>query len=182
MKGAEPIKDIKVVNKLLRHMLVQNVRDYLIAWIGFNYGLRIGDIVKLKGSNLVGDQLVFIEEKTGNTIKLPAKRLRDKVLRYVGKPKLADYWFKSRQVNAEGKLTHVTPTQAYRQIRKHGKEIGIKISTHTMRKTFAYHHFKQNNDLLMLSKSLGHTSIDNTLVYLPKELLEVDVQEVYLYN
>jgi integrase len=46
----------------------------------------------------------------------------------------------------------------------------MKVSTHTLRKTFAYHQMlMSNNDprkLLLLSKMLGHSSVTMTLEYI----------------
>jgi len=58
-------KDVKSISKLLK----DNPRDRLLFIMGINNGLRAGDLLKLKVSNVrdlkVGDYLKIRESKTG---------------------------------------------------------------------------------------------------------------------
>ena len=66
--NVEPIRDINAVENI-KKILNGNVRDRLLFVLGINNGLRIGDILKLKVSQLqglkIGDTLPIVEEKTG---------------------------------------------------------------------------------------------------------------------
>ncbi len=44
--------------------------------------------------------------------------------------------------------------------------LNINVGTHTMRKTFGYHHYKQFNDVALLQKILNHSSPSITLRYI----------------
>ena len=49
-----------------------------------------------------------------------------------------------------------------------------RFSTHTMRKTFGYHHYKQFNDVALLQKILNHSSPSITLRYISIYQEEID--------
>ena len=49
-----------------------------------------------------------------------------------------------------------------------------KIGTHTMRKTFGYHHYKKFKDIAMLQKIFNHSSPAITLRYIGIEQDQID--------
>ena len=53
-----------------------------------------------------------------------------------------------------------------------------KIGTHSMRKTFGYHHYQQFKDVVILQKIFNHSSPQITLRYIGIEQDEID----YSYN
>lgn len=59
-------------------------------------------------------------------------------------------------------------TTAYYIIHDACKTVGIEgdIGTHTMRKTFGYHHYKKFKDVVMLQKIFNHSSPAITLRYI----------------
>ena len=52
--------------------------------------------------------------------------------------------------------------------------LNINVGTHTMRKTFGYHHYKQFNDVALLQKILNHSSPSITLRYISIYQEEID--------
>ena len=48
------------------------------------------------------------------------------------------------------------------------------FSTHTMRKTFGHHHYKQNNDVALLQKIFNHSSPSITMRYIGIAQEELD--------
>ena len=54
---------------------------------------------------------------------------------------------------------------AYNIIHSACREAGLNIvvGTHTMRKTFGYHHYKQNKDVAMLQMIFNHSNPRTTL-------------------
>ena len=65
---------------------------------------------------------------------------------------------------------------AYYIIRTACEEAGLedKFGTHTMRKTFGYHHYKKFKDVAMLQKIFNHSSPEITLRYIGIEQDEID--------
>ncbi len=59
-------------------------------------------------------------------------------------------------------------TQCYRILNNACKKAGIdyKIGTHTLRKTFGYHHYKKYKDVAILQKIFNHSSPLVTLIYI----------------
>ena len=45
-------------------------------------------------------------------------------------------------------------------------KIKEKIGTHTMRKTFGYHHYKKFKDIVLLQKMFNHSNSSITLRYI----------------
>ena len=50
----------------------------------------------------------------------------------------------------------------------------INIGTHTLRKTFGYHHYKQFKDIAILQKTFNHSSAEITLRYIGIEQEEIN--------
>lgn len=65
---------------------------------------------------------------------------------------------------------------AYYIIRYACEEAGLqeKVGTHTMRKTFGYHHYKKYKDVAMLQKIFNHSSPQITLRYIGIEQDQID--------
>ena len=73
--------------------------------------------------------------------------------------------------------------QAYRILNKAAHAAGIteKIGTHTLRKTFGYHHYKKNNDIVLLQKIFNHSSPSVTLRYIGIEQDTIDESYMNFY-
>lgn len=69
---------------------------------------------------------------------------------------------------------------AYYMIRDACKKVGLeeRIGTHSMRKTFGYHHYQQFKDVALLQKIFNHSSQMITLRYIGIEQDQID----YTYN
>ncbi len=67
-------------------------------------------------------------------------------------------------------------TMAYLIINRACREAGMeeKIGTHTMRKTFGYHHYQKFKDVVMLQKIFNHSSPEITLRYIGIEQEQID--------
>ena len=59
-------------------------------------------------------------------------------------------------------------TQCYRILNEACRKAGIdyKIGTHTLRKTFGYHHYKKYKDVAILQKIFNHSSPLVTSIYI----------------
>lgn len=67
----------------------------------------------------------------------------------------------------KGVNSPISTTQSYRIIVSAGERIGIEnIGTHTMRKTFGYHHYQQYKDIALLQEIFNHSSPSITLRYI----------------
>lgn len=170
MNIVEPIRSKETLNKFREELKNRNHRDYVIAEVGFLTGLRISDILPLKVSDMLDHtHFVIREEKTNKhkRFKVP-KKLRMIVEEYVKETGLGmdDYLFPSRK--STGKNPYVTREQVFRSLNAVAKAVGIKdkVGTHTLRKTFGYHHYNQFHDVATLQKIFNHSAPSVTLKYI----------------
>lgn len=169
-----PIEDRAMVKKWLdvakehdRGRVRGGASWYLILIIGFNTGLRIGDICKLKVKDVRGRERVSIEaEKTGkmSDVKLQdaAREAIDRALDGRGDD---EYILTSRQ----GSGKPITRQRVYGIMREIARRAGFegRVGCHTMRKTFAWSFYKASGgDLSKLQKILNHSSQEATIHYL----------------
>lgn len=172
MTTVEPIRNIQSLRKLEAYLAKHSARDLLMFTIGTNCGLRISDIVALN----VGDvrnksHIQIIEKKTGKFKKFPVNaKLKPMFEEYTKGKRSDEALFKTRFGNRMDRFT------AYRVIKKNCKLAGLdeKVGTHTMRKTFGYHHYKKYKDVAMLQKIFNHSSPQITLRYIGIEQDQID--------
>ena len=164
MNVVEPLrskKDLKKIEMILRK---QSFRDLLIFTIGINCGLRISDILDLDVSDVRGKQYInIVERKTGKPKRFPINaKLKPMFEEYTKGKRSDEALFKTRFQNRMDRFT------AYRIIRKSCKLAGLpeKVGTHTMRKTFGYHHYQKFKDVAVLQKIFNHYSPQITMRYI----------------
>ena len=185
MEYVQPIRDkekIEAMKKVLKGG--SNLRDYVLFVLGINSGLRISDLLKLKVADVLGDKgkyqdrIVLREKKTGKEKNFPlGKTVRKALDEYlVGRQCVASDWlFPSRQGN-----NSLTRQQAYNIINSAARAVGIseQIGTHTLRKTFGYHAYRQGMDISIIQKLLNHAAPSVTLAYIG--ITQDQLDDVYL--
>lgn len=138
-------------------------RDYILFLIGINSGLRVGDMLKLKVKDVLNKKrFIIIEGKTKKKRTINIANIYEEVQAYA-KTVESVYLFPSRKGDKP-----ISTTQAYRVLVKAGDMVDIPegIGTHTMRKTFGYHFYKQYQDIEKLQMLLNHTDIKVTKRYI----------------
>lgn len=170
---AEPIKSRKDITKIEQYLKVHNKRDYVIWVLGMNSGLRVSDIVRLNVTDVVGKtHIKIIEKKTGKEKTFYINDKLKRVLKDFTKGRnLEEPLFLGKQ----GKRLY--RSQVYRFIVRACKENGIKVhvSTHTLRRSFGYHHYQKFKDSVVLQKIFNHSSQRITLMYIGVEQDEIDL-------
>lgn len=171
--NTEPIRDLEKLNKLKIVLKEKSYRDYVTFMIGINTGLRISDILQLKVSDVDGDYIKIIEQKTQKkTSTLINNELKEVIATYILDKKLKkkDYLF-----NGTWSKEPLTTRSFWRIIRHAGDSIGLtNIGTHSMRKTFGYHLYKKTKDIALLQQLFNHSSQWITLKYLGINQDEID--------
>ena len=170
MALVQPIRDKKILDKFKKEVLKRNKRDYIIVLIGINTGLRIGDIVPLKSKDLYKKTHISIQEqKTGKSKRFPIMHIIDEINYYIEENNLSedDYLFESRQVDQDGIKRNISTTQAYRRLKAVAEYLNIEdFGTHSLRKSFGYHYYKQNKDIAKLMTIFNHSSEAITMRYI----------------
>ncbi|WP_117161446.1 site-specific integrase [Paraliobacillus sp. X-1268] len=164
IKDVQPIRDKELLDDMkqsLKRWCGQ--RDYILFLIGINTGLRIGDLLKLKGNDLYKKRRIIIKEgKTDKPRTLNLSNIYDEIQDYIQQNESV-WMFPSRKGDKP-----ITTTQAYRQFNKAADmcDIDEGIGTHTMRKTFGYWFYKQTKDVAKLQTILNHSHPNITLKYI----------------
>ena len=171
MNFVEPVRSVKDLEKI-KNLLKLKKRDYLLFCFGINTGLRISNILNLNVADVLNkDYITIIEKKTKKRKKIALNETLQKLIKeFLSSKQKNGALFKTRFNN---RLDRV---QAYRIIKKACNKINkdLVVGTHTLRKTFAYHHYKQFKDIALLQKILNHSSPAITLRYIGIEQEEID--------
>lgn len=163
IKDVQPIRDKKQLENMkwaLKRFCSE--RDYMFFLIGINTGLRVGDLLKLKVSDVKRKKKIIIKEgKTKKTRTIQLDNIYNQIQEYV-KTVDSEWLFPSRKGD-----NPITTTQAYRQLQKAAEMSEVEsIGTHTMRKTFGYWFYKQTKDVAKLQMILNHAHPEITLRYI----------------
>lgn len=165
MKCVEPIRDKRKIELVKSILKQKNFRDFLLFHLGINSGLRISDILKLKVKDVKKRKYIIItEQKTKKRKRFPiTKSFKADLSNYVKDKLPSELLFKSQRGNYA-----ITRVQAYRIIRKACRRAGIRhaIGTHTLRKTFGYHFYKEKKDIALLQYLFNHSNQSTTLRYI----------------
>lgn len=163
-----PIFKKEIQSKIEMLLYTTSRRNYVLWLAGTHTGLRISDILNLRVSDVSGNILNITEKKTGKlkSIKI-SNKLKLALNDYIKECKLAtsDILFTSRQ----SKGLPMTRQRVHQIIKNTANIIGEdrNISTHSMRKTFAYNLYKlSNNNIGLIMEALNHSKEVITLRYL----------------
>lgn len=167
----EPIRDIEKVKEIEQTL---NPTYSLIWKIGTNIGLRVSDILNLD-CNIVGaDYVRIFEQKTGKYKKFPVNEdLKNAIKHYYNNVRAKD---NDQHLFLNSKGNVLNRKQVYRAIVEAVKRVGVNVNagTHTMRKTFGYHHYKQFKDIVILQKIFNHSAAHITLRYIGIEQEQIE--------
>ena len=165
MNFVEPIRDPDTVEDIAEYLRFKNERDYIMWMMGIYSGLRISDILKLKIRDVKNKRYITLREmKTGKQRIFEINPILKKALdEYCEGRDPNEYLIKSRQ----GFNKPITRSMAYKILRNAANKFGIEsMGTHTMRKTFGYHFYRQTKDVVTLMKIFNHNDQSTTLRYI----------------
>ena len=167
----EPIKSKRDLERIEEFLSLRNKRNRLIFAFGINTGLRVSDILSLNVEDVEGKSYVEIKEKkTGKYKRFPLNaKLKALIKDYLMNERCKSYSLAENEPLFLGKKhCRLDRSQVYRFLNEACKQLGIvaNVGTHTMRKSFGYHFYKQYNDIALLQKILNHSSPAMTLKYI----------------
>lgn len=173
MNYVEPIRDPALVKQICIYLKKNNPRNFIMFYIGIYSGLRISDIIKLRVIDVLNKNNINLRERKTGKQKIYAinPALKKELKAYCEGKHLNEYLIKSR----EGGNKPISRERAYQIIREIGELFGIpNLGTHSLRKTFGYHHYMQYKDVVMLQKIFNHASPAITLKYIGIEQETID--------
>lgn len=169
---AEPIKSKQDIRAIEGYLKAQNERNFVLWVLGVNSGLRVSDIVGLNVADVVDKtHITIIEKKTKKRKSFYINNKLQQVLKTFTKDRsFEEPLFLGKRGN------RLNRKEVYRFLIDACNKIGVKskISTHTMRRTFGYHHYQQYKDSVILQKIFNHSSSRITLMYIGVEQDEID--------
>ena len=183
MKAVEPIRDPKKISAMKNYLKGKSLRDHALFAVGINVALRISDLLNLTwGDILEGRKFRTINLKEGKTkrdrnIKLnkTARKALSELLEGLGSYSTDDYIFRSR----EGNNSPITRQQALNILKDAAAAVGIKenVGTHTLRKTWGYHAWKNGFNPALIMETLNHSNLSATRKYLG--IRQDDINDLY---
>lgn len=172
--------EVKRVSELLtKHYPVHFEQIWKFA---LNVGLRMGDVLSISMSDakkaLKSGDLEIKEQKTGkyNRIEINVSIRAIITQRLNGFPN--DEWlFQSHGNNIKAKVQPISRQSVYSALEHVGSIIGIKLGTHSARKTRARIMYEEGMKLVQVSAVLNHSSLKQTMNYL--DITDDEKQETY---
>jgi len=152
---------------------VNLTRAHLVALTILDTGLRASEVLGLTKENVDLDNMTFrVIGKGGKHRLVPfSNELRKRLWAFCQKRILGTSNTPERAIVLYGTKnnTQVSVRNLERDFKILGQELGItgiRFSPHTLRHTFALQWLTSGGDIYMLSRILGHTSIQTTTIYL----------------
>ena len=153
----------------LQNVLQSVARDkksmvfYLPLVVALETGLRVGDVIKIKRSEVVGNDINYIAQKTGKKGIAHLTNTTRKLLveNYVEN---SGEWLFPSPVN---KGEHITRQAVWKRAKKLARSSGVDpsgFSPHSMRKNFAVKTFREHG-IKATQNALQHSRIDTTEIY-----------------
>ncbi|MDU0074466.1 MULTISPECIES: tyrosine-type recombinase/integrase [Bacillus] len=164
MNFVQPIRDPECIFYIKRFLKEQSERNYMLFVTGINSGLRISDILELRVRDAKRPYFNLIEKKTKKKKRIEmTPELQRELKAYIEGEEDHEYLFKSR----EGINKSISRSMAYKILRAAAEYVNLDdIGTHTLRKTFGYHFYKQTKDVAMLQEIFNHSDQRTTLRYI----------------
>jgi len=164
------------------------IRDYILLFICGNFGLRVGELVRLRASDIVNENNNYYLRvptlkrnikkgiikgsikrghlpETYEEIPFPSEKVLDLVKKYIEKYKIKDWLF-------PWKGSHLPEYTARRIFKRCARKIGLnpEYSIHSLRHFKGYQIYKSKTDLKAVQTILRHKSIRTTEVYAEADL------------
>jgi integrase len=153
------ILDRETVDEMIYNTKRQ--RDRLILELQARCGLRIGELLKIKGSDVSDRTITLREPKSGKETE--RAYMPENVSR-----KLAEY-VKEKAINGEARIFPICYSTARSLIKRLGTKLNVRVAPHDLRRYSATYASRNGVPLEVVSKViLRHQDLKTTQVYLGK--------------
>ena len=178
--AVKTIAEIKLVDSLLRKHKSELLAD--IWRFGVNSGLRISELLSITvdeaNEACNTKRLTIVEDKTGKTKRLRINQTAyDVLLDRVSTAGNNRYLFQSGSNRAKILNKPIGRGVVSRAFAEVGDIIGVKMGTHSMRKTFGWTMHSQGASIERVCSVLGHSSPSMTMRYIG--LTQADIDSAY---
>ncbi len=165
-KKEKKLPEILNKNEVVRlFQAITNIKHKAIMYLTYSSGLRVGEVVKLKLSDIDSKRmLVRVAQGKGRKDRytILSETALDTLRQYV-KAYKPDYWlFQGAQ---PGKHLNERTVQKVFDAAKRSAGIKKEVSVHSLRHSFATHLLEAGIDLRYIQELLGHQSPKTTEIY-----------------
>lgn len=164
MNYTEPIRNKDLLGDIARYLKSNNKRDYVLFSLAVYSGLRITDILNLRVKDVKNrHEFVMIEKKTRKRKTLNINPNLQNIIKTFIKNRDDREYIISYRDSGEKPISRA---RAFQIIKNCGDRFDLRISPHSLRKTFGYFHYKTNKDIIILQKIFNHSHTDITFRYI----------------
>lgn len=176
LKGYKPLPSVLSKEEVIEFIeLMPNEVHKVILYTMYSSGLRVGEVVSIKVKDIDSKRMqIYIPKSKNGSARYAIlserclKMLRYIVLQYKKKYGYKflpdDYLFPSNR-NESGHITKKTIKNNITKVIKN-YDSSKRITSHTLRHSFATHMLEAGADIFQIKELLGHRSIQSTNVYL----------------
>ena len=173
VEGCKSVQEVKAVAvELLKQG--KGLTLYRDAWLlGYELMLRVSDLRSIRYDDIKGDHLVLSQQKTGESVRV---RLTDTAKRIIAARREAnpDHVYLLQLDSHRSKGKPVSRSKLHEEIRYAGEKLRLNLSPHSMRKSKPTIGYDNGEDIAVISKALGHKSLQSTLHYIGATQRKVD--------
>lgn len=155
----------KVISKEnIKQMIdcTDNLKHRLIIKLLYSSGLRLQELINLKRKDIDFERGVLNVRKgkgKKDRVTLISENLKMDLLQYYSKEMFTtEYVF-------EGRRGEYTKKSVQKALDLAGRKIGIKVTPHMLRHSFATHLLESGTDIRHIQKLLGHSDLKTTELY-----------------
>ena len=158
-KTQRKILDKEIVDEMIYK--AKNIRDRLILELQARCGLRVGELLKLKGSDVVDRKLVLQEPKSGKESELAfmPEQIAARLKEYIEK----------RQIGPDDRIFPICYSTVRELVKRLGAHVNTAVTPHDLRRHSATYASRNGVPLEIVSKViLRHQDLKTTQIYLGK--------------
>lgn len=156
------VKSDYVNGDIMSHILAALMPANRLAIVTSIYtGLRIGDVLALKSSDLLKDRFTIKEQKTGKSrrIRLPNK-LKSDLLAQSGR-----YYVFEHRTDPKRHRTRQAVNKDIKRACELFRVSKLNVSPHTARKIYAVEEYHKSGSLKRVQQLLNHSNESVTMIY-----------------
>ena len=178
INGAGAVKNIAEMQFIYSRLIKwEFYREAELFIIGCNVALRISDLLALRFDDIheiiTGGRVDYVADIIEKKTKKPKRlTLNPAVMQAVGRlrERFPDhvYLFQATGNRAGKRIKPVSTTWVNKVFRnlQETLDLDFSFSTHSMRKTFGYHAYKNGADINVLQKLFNHSNVKETFLYI----------------
>lgn len=145
-----------------------NFRNSVMVELLYSSGLRVSELINLRTRdiNLEGGFIRVIGKGSKERVVPVNMRTIEKIKEYIRSyrglllsNRVSEFLFTTSRGNA------MTRQRVWQALKVYGRQVGLELSPHTLRHSFATHLLEGGADLRSVQKMLGHSDISTTQIY-----------------